>query len=657
MTRALVLVVALALSGAAACSSVPSAGPDAAVPPDGGGADADAGPDAGTGEPRCLAHDPLRRAYFGDTHIHTALSLDANLQGTRLTPTDAYRFARGEAVGIQPHDAAGNPLRTVQLARPLDFAMVSDHAEFLGTVRVCQTPGAPGYDDPQCRRYRNQPDQAFMILNALLGQAQGTARPPSLCGATDQNCEGPARSVWQEVQDAAAAALDATPACSFTSFVGYEWSGSPGLYNLHRNVVFAGAAVPERPTSYFESSTPDGLWAALRSGCLEAGTGCDVLTIPHNSNLSNGLMFETPDGAGAARDAAYLAERAAMEPLVEIFQHKGDSECQPGTTAGDELCDFEKFPFNSLSSAAVGAAGTADGGLPQPTDFVRQALGLGLQFEKSRGVNPYRYGIIASTDTHLGTPGLVDESNYPGHGGAGAASRSAVPPGLPDHVWFNPGGLAVLWAEQNSRGALFAAMRRREAYGTSGPRILLRFFAGTGYPDGLCSASDLVAKGYASGVPMGGELTASIDGEPPRFVVSAVRDAGVAGQPGGLLQRAQIVKGWLDGDTVRFAVHDVAGGTGGSVDLGTCQPDGVGQDTLCSVWSDPAFDPRQPAFYYARVLEAPSCRWTSRQCLAAGVNCQDPATVTSGFEGCCDTRFPRTVQERAWSSPIFVHPG
>lgn len=594
---------------------------------------------------RCASFNPLREPYFGDTHIHTRLSLDANLQGNRLAPLDAYRFARGEEVDIQPYDADGNALRSLQISRPLDFVALSDHAEFLGVVQSCIDETSPGYDSDTCRDYRDDPDASFINLNVALAAPQGFESTPRPCDPDEGGCPEAELAGWREIQDAAEAVYDRSDACAFTSFVAYEWSGSPGTLNLHRNVIFRNHRVPSLPTSYFDESQEEGLWRRLRADCIDA-EACDVLTIPHNSNLSSGLMFETVDENGEPFDADYARTRAELEPLVEIFQHKGDSECLPGTPAGDELCDFEKLPYVSLSAANLG--GEAQD--PFPSDFVRHALGEGMKLEQSLGHNPFQYGIIASTDTHLGTPGAVEEDAFVGHGGAGLTVRDVLPPGLPDRAWFNPGGLAVVWAEENSREAIFLGMRRREAYGTSGTRIVLRFFGGWGYDTALCDRSDLVEAGYEEGVPMGGVLGAA-EGDAPRFVVSAMRDA--MSVP---LSHVQIVKGWVEGGEARFSVFDVAGdaNNGADVDPLTCAPSGDGEDSLCGVWTDPSFDAGVPAVYYARVFENPTCRWHAHYCNAAGVDCADPGTVTEGFEGCCD--WDPKQQERAWSSPIWYTP-
>lgn len=647
MTRAL-----LAASAAAIVASTTLACGAAEAPTADGGADAVAADtDAASPDARCAAYDPLRRPLFGDLHVHTGLSLDANLEGTRLSPHDAYRFARGETVGLPPYDAAGEPGRTARLERPLDFAAVTDHAEFLGAVTACRTPGSPGYDHPQCVTFRDDPDYAFITINSYLALSEDDARYPELCGADATDCLAYGADAWRETQDAAHAAHDPTDACAFTAFVGYEWTANPGTANLHRNVIFAGADVPDRPIGYFDEPHAEGLWRALRAECLDADLDCDVVVIPHNSNLSTGRMFSGVDDEGRPFDVARAEEQARMEPLIEIMQHKGASECHPASPVADELCGFERMPFNSLATANLNVPAE-----PEPRDFVRDALGTGLAYYEALGVDPWAFGVIASTDTHLGVPGEVDEAAYPGHAGAGTSARDGVPPGLVDAVAFNPGGLAGVWAEENSREAIFAALKRKETWGTSGPRLVVRLFGGWSYPTDLCDAPDLVARGYADGVPMGGELaTPAPAAAAPTFVVSAVRDPGTAGSPGTPLQRVQIIKLVRDGDATAVAVFDVAGDpdNGATVDPTTCETSGPGADALCAVWTDPDFDPEAQALYYARVLENPTCRWSTWQCVAGGVDCARPETVTEGFEGCCDTRYERVVQERTWTSPIW----
>lgn len=636
------LASALCCAQLAACGGDP---PRSAAPRADAGSDEDAGAAGG----RCKHFDRERQPFFGDLHVHTALSLDANLQGTRLSPRDAYRFARGEQVDLPPYDASGRASRTLQLERPLDFVAVSDHAEFLGLVSTCLDEGSEGYDSLECLGYRTTQDIAFLTLNARLAASQSSA-PGYGAPCTEENafCEQSALASWGEIQEAAAEADDASDACGFSSFVAYEWSGSPNTQNLHRNVIFRSSAVPRLPYSYFDGSYPEQLWAALRRDCLTA-EGCDVLTIPHNSNLSAGLMFEPLDRDGAPFDAEYARQRAEMEPLVEIFQHKGSSECLP-EMGPDELCSFELMPYNTLASTLLG--GAPDSLVAR--DFVRDALGQGLSFAQQLGANPFAYGFVASTDTHLGIPGATDEGAFQGHGGAGSNARVEVK-GLVDKVWLNPGGLAVLWAEENSRDALFAAMRRREAYATSGPRIVLRVFAGFDLPEGLCDEPDFVQTGYARGVPMGGVLNRPAGEAAPRVFVRAERDPGTDAAPGGLLERVQIIKGFLVDGAPQYRVIDVAGAPGDASVDAQCRPQGGGHDALCATWTDPDFDADGPAFYYARVLENPSCRWHARLCRAAQVNCDDLFGVPEGYEGCCED-YPEIQRERAWSSPIFYQP-
>jgi hypothetical protein len=606
---------------------------------------------AGVREP-CAHREPERLPFFGDLHVHTAYSQDASTQGTRATPRDAYRFARGEPLGIQPFKPDGTPLRTLRLDRPLDFAAVTDHAEQIGEVQVCRTPGAPGHDAWLCRLYRRFPRVAFFVMNARYsagGERFG------FCGEGGAGCLAAARTVWQDTRDAAEGAYDRSAACRFTSFVAYEWTGgADNGKNLHRNVIFRDEPVPELPLSVMETGIDAArLWDALQRDCVEGLPGCEVLTIPHNSNLDGGLMFQSAETLGAEIGAAEAARRARWEPLVEVMQHKGDSECLLSGDTTDEACGFEKLPYDNFRGRYAWLGAEA----PQRVQFVREALKRGLALEAKLGANPFRYGIVASTDTHLGAAGLVSERTFPGHGGAGTPVGDEVPPGLVDALEFGPGGLAVLWAEENTRDALYAAMQRREAYGTSGPRHVVRFFGGWSYPADLCEQPDFVARGYADGVPMGGELPAAPAGAAPRFAVQALQDPGSPSEPGVPLQRIQIVKGWLEDGVTHERVVDVAGGPNDArVDLASCEPEGAGHARLCSVWTDPDFDPRQPAFYYARVLENPSCRWSQHVCAAARVDCAKPDTLGPGLEGCCDPLHRPTVQERAWTSPIWYGP-
>lgn len=619
-------------------------------------------PAGGTAPPapgaKCAGHDPLRQPFFGDLHVHTKYSLDASTQGTIVSPHEAYRYALGERLGIQPYSADGTPLRFTQLARPLDFAAVTDHAELFGETEICTNPELEGYNSPECMFFRASPAQAFVFFN-FFGpglQSAGGVPIPRLpyCGVGGERCIEASKTPWRDIQLAAAAFNDE---CRFTTFVGYEFTASPFSNNLHRNVIFETAVVPEIPPAYQEYPAPELLWQALDQQCRSV-EGCNVLTIPHNSNLSGGLMFQTQDSNGAAYTAAFAQRRQDNEPLAEIYQHKGQSECLGTTGAGlaDEQCGFELLPYRNFTGSQVSPEAS---GVPLEQDFLRSALKEGLRLEQTLGSNPFKYGLIGSSDTHLGTPGNVAEIGYPGHGGAGGSARDEVPPGLTDRVENSPGGLAVLWAEQNTRSELFAAMRRREAYATSGTRPVVRFFGGANLPADLCGRSDFASQGYALGVPMGGDLAAPAAGAKPRFAVAALRDPGSGNDVASPLQRIQIVKGWVAADgSTREKVYEVAGDkdNGAGVDLASCEPTGTGFASLCAVWEDPDFDPAQPAFWYARVLENPSCRWTTRQCLAAAIDCSDPDTVPEEFADCCNADYPKTIQERAWTSPIWHRP-
>ena len=609
----------------------------------------------------CDHRSELKRPFFGDLHVHTRYSLDASTQGTRTSPEQAYRFAQGENLGIQPWNDSGEAMRSLQLRRPLDFAMVSDHAELIGEVNMCNSPGVEGYASWQCRLYRAWPRAAYYIFNYY---AAMEASHMGQCGVDGELCQAAARAPWQEMREAAEKHYDRSADCRFTAFVGYEWTGvkpaSGG--NLHRNVVFRNGEVPALPVSFIDQPYADGLWRSLERECQQAGGSCDALVIPHNANISAGQMFSGLDDGGEPMTAEYAQRRRAMEPLVEIMQHKGASECYfaPGVTE-DELCSFEQQPTDNIAATGSAMLDSYQGydSAPQPdTGFVRRALVDGLALERQLGVNPYRFGFIASTDTHLGTPGAVEEDRFLGHGGAGVPAGEAVPPGLPDKLEYNPGGLAVVWAKENSRDALFDAMQHRETYGTSGPRIVSRFFAGWDYPQDLCEAPDAVAQAYDGGVPMGGQLVPADAGQ-PRFLLYASQDNGTADSPGLPLQRLQLIKGWLDNAGQRHEqVVDVAGdaANGADVDISSCATHGPGAAQLCSVWTDREFDPEQPAYYYARAVENPSCRWSQRICVANGVDCSRPETVGEGFEGCCAAEHQPVVQERAWTSPIWYTP-
>ncbi len=597
----------------------------------------------------CAVHSALRQPFFGDLHVHTRYSLDASTQGTRTTPAQAYRFARGERLGIQPWTADGRPMRSTQLERPLDFAMVADHAELFGEVHMCNTPGFEGYDSWQCMLYRNWSLGAYYLFNYMSSMR---AAHMSMCGAGDRLCKLAAATPWAEVRQAAEDYYTRTGDCAFTTFVGYEWTGmDPDTGgNLHRNIVFRNADVPSLPITLIDEPTAERLWRSLDAQCGDGEGSCDSLSIPHNSNLSAGVMFAGLEDDGGAMGQDYARLRQRHEPLLEIMQKGGASECyfEAGVTR-DELCAFEQRPIDNLAGF--------DNPPGPDTGFARRVLLEGMALEQGLGTNPYRLGFIGSTDTHLGASGAVEEWGFVGHGGRGVPGATRMPPGLPDLLVNNPGGLAVLWAEENSRDALFEALRRRETYATSGPRIVSRLFGGWDYAADLCSRPDRIERAYAGGVPMGGQLPAPARGK-PTFLVLAGQDPGTDKRPGMPLQRVQIIKGWRTASgELREAVIDVVGDdVGASVGVATCEQRGGGASELCTVWTDPDFEPGQRAYYYTRVLENPSCRWSQRICVERGVDCNRPGTIGEGLEACCDPGHRPVIQERAWSSPIWYVP-
>jgi len=635
----------------------------------------------------CANYSTTRQPLFGDLHVHTKYSFDSYISSQRNDPFDAYRFAKGEPITLPSAD--GEQTITTQLERPLDFTSVTDHAEFLGQISICtDDSGKLGYWWPHCALTRA--DYFWFQLIAanwwtgLGGQQEGQTQQSFAC--TLSNCDTADTSVWQTIQKAAEEHYDRSSECNFTTFVGYEYTDAPNQNNMHRNVIFRNKNVTDSPISTYDTGRGNfpKLWQLLREQCTSADNGCDVMTIPHNPNLAGGLMFRDP------LNQAELDDRLFFEPVVEITQHKGASECRfdrlvgIGLDTSDELCDFEQVVADNLTmlGSVHGKIRTDRASAVPIEDFaqrnmLRNTLKAGLSLEKENGTNPFVMGFVGSTDTHSATPGAADEANYAGHLGR----RDAEYRNVQDHFFSNAGGHAVVWAEENSRDSIFNALRRKESYATSGTRPIVRFFAGYDLDSALCKASDMVEQAYQKAVPMGSDLSARANEAgvllAPSFLVYALKDSGTLRNAGTDLQRIQIIKGWVDesGQT-HEVVFDVAGNAdnGAGVNPNNCQTTGSGAAQLCAVWRDPQFKAGQNAFYYARILENPSCRWSTRQCQTAGVNpfseqCSEQVAIANeiaharGAEGpvydkCClaeanEPFYSPIIQERAWTSPIW----
>ena len=623
----------------------------------------------------CARRYPLRKAWFGGLHVHTAASFDATAFGTLASADDAYRFARGEPLPLRLRgDDAGDTAPELSISSPLDFMAVTDHAEGLGETRLCYDRASEAYDALPCRLYRG--DVRLPVGDGLQGIVRmasfaifGQDRSARVCGPDGARCREQANIVWSNNQRSTEAWMDHSEDCAFTTFHAYEYSLAKEASNLHRNVIFASATVPQAALSAKDARKPEQLWEWLARVCIDGNPRCDALAIPHNSNWSSGRMWYPYSNrdmpAAERRRLANL--RARVEPLAEIYQVKGDSECRNGIPsvfgAPDEFCNFEKLrgPSEDIADCGeeMGSGGMMLSGCVSRYSFVRYALAAGLAEERALGVNPFKLGIIAATDTHNGTPAAGLEKGHRGSHGGDRERRSRlqgevdvpgdIARGSP--VRYSPGGITGVYAEQNSRQSLFDAMARRETFGTSGPRIAPRFFAGWDLPEDICGDTDYLATAYRIGVPMGGELTAPPDraANGPVFVASAARDPRDGAN---LLQRIQIIKGWTD-DSGRThqAVYDVAGDpdNGARVDPNTCAVSGPGLNQLCATWQDPQFDPAVSAVYYARVLENPGCRWSHHDCLALPA-AERPAS-------CSDPDLPWKIQERAWTSPIWYTPG
>ena len=621
-----------------------------------------------------------RRAFYGDLHVHTEYSFDGYAMGTQATPYDAYRFAKGEAIT--------NPGGfDMQLSRPLDFYAVTDHAMFLGLAKASAETvtefskndfAAPyhGLNDPH-----NYDTDFFSMIKRLgtfanfLPSAVGSLRS----GDIDRDeVLGVIRSAWEDI---IAAADEHNDPGNFTSFVAYEYTASTqDMGNLHRNVIFKGSdRLPREPFSRFHSVNPEDLWDWMD----ELRTmGVESLSIPHNSNGSNGQMFKLEDWAGDPLDDAYAEQRMRNEPVVEITQVKGTSETHPLLSTRDEFAGFEIMPYRVATNALSAVNGS----------YAREALLNGLAIEQAGGENPYKFGFIGSSDTHSGAA-AIEEDNYVSKLGllsSEAVQRGSVPyTGLDAQTFYwgsrvlavtNPSprggagyskingevyingatptfgasGLAAAWAEENTRDSLYAAFRRKEVFATSGPRIQIRFFAGANLDESMMSSPDGIDRAYEAGVTMGADLQLAETGEGvPKFLIMASADPSSAP-----LQRLQVIKGWVDeaGQTHEDVI-DVACAKGAAVDPETkrCPDNGarvdisscaINPDTgaaqLSALWSDPEFDPQTRAFYYARVIENPTCRWSTWDAIRAGV---EPRPDLA-----------KTLQERAWSSPINIVP-
>ena len=586
--------------------------------------------------PTAYAEDtPERQAYFGDTHIHTMYSFDAFMGNVRTTPDDAYRYAKGEGID----HPAGMTLRIG--GPPLDFLMVSDHAKYLGVFAAQIDPEAPYYGHPDA--------QDLVPRGSPLDSTVGRLRELE---AQDPEFMGPAvwKYAWKRIIEAAERHNDPG---TFTTFIGYEYTPTPGNRHLHRNVIFQGSRVPERPFSSGDSMDPEDLWNWLDG--LRAD-GIEALAIPHNMNQSDGLAFQTVTFNGEPIDKAYAEKRMRNEPIAEISQQKGTSETHPSLSPNDEWADFQIVQYYLNRTANTNPISVFKGG------YYRDALKTGLLMQSADGFNPYQLGVIGASDTHLSAGPFEEDAHFSGGPNTAVSRGSAYanhedPAASWEDFWtprqatHGTGGLAGVWADENTRDSLFAAMRRRETFATSGPRIRVRFFGGTDLPADIADAADPTAIGYASGVPMGGLLAAPARAA-PRFLLWASRDPNA-----GWLQRAQIIKGWVQDGEAFEAVFDVACSDGfepdpdthrcpenrATVNLADCS---ISRDrgavTLKTSWTDPAFDPDQQAFYYARVLENPSCRWSTWDAIRLGI---EP-----------NPDLPATHQERAWSSPIWYQP-
>lgn len=571
---------------------------------------------------------PERQAFFGDLHIHTALSADAFVFGVRAMPDDAYRFAKGASL------AHGNGSE-IRLSRPLDFAAVTDHSEFLGIT----SQRGEGVLVERSLRDRLQNDSRLGLTRLYLRTMEelwdniGMEVPPELDTVRSD--------AWQTIIGAARSHYEPG---AFTTFIAYEWTRSgPQGTHLHRNVIYGSDRAPDLPVSARNAPDARDLWRALDE---QRQAGIPVLAIPHNPNLSGGMTFAPTDMAGEPFDDEYIETRRRNEPLTEIFQVKGTSETHPSLSPEDEFADFE------IQDGLVPSGTTADlrGG------YVRAAQRRGLEIADRSGSNPFDFGVIGSSDGH-GASSPIEEDNFFGKlpmlDGTAAIrldQATLIPEGtLPASKW-GAAGLAGIWAEENTRESLFAAMRRKETFATSGPRIRLRMFGGWDLDAALLTTDDPAGECDRRGVAMGGTLPERTEETAPRFIVWALKDPA-----GANLDRLQIVKGWVDGSgRSHERIYEVAASDGRTPDdTGRIAPlrstvdvanasyeNSIGTSELTAHWQDPDFDPAQRAFYYARVLEIPTPRWSTYDAKRLGI--EAPA--------------PQSLQERAVGSSIWYTP-
>ena len=575
--------------------------------------------------------NPLRDAYFGELHLHAAYSLDAYGWGTRLDPDGAYRFAQGEEVSLP---SGGK----TKISAPLDFAAVTEHSEWLGEAHMITNKDHPQYNHEFARQARDGDENFF---KTVLAAEDSGKRPASFSGDDGEHAYTALKSVWQEI--VATTERHYQPG-KFTTLHAFEWTAAPGGNNLHRNVIFRGGpdSVPGQPTSWFETRTVEELWDWME----QAGGGEEnVLAIPHNANMSGGLMFKPAYSDGRVMDESYARRRAVSEPLMEIIQAKGASESHPDFAPNDEFINFELVPL-------VNFVGPVEN---SPFLWMREGLKHGLKYERDLGINPFKYGIVAGTDQHNGLMGDTDEFDFHGsHGRGDDDPKKRLNDNMEvfDLVSLNPGGLTGVWADANTREHVWDALKRKETFGTSGVRIRVRFFGGYEFTPEMAAERDFAALGYEKGVPMGHDLGDPPAEKAPTFILWATKDP-----LSGNLDRIQIVKGWQDTNgELHESVHNVTwSGNRELGDAGQLPPVGstvdettfeytntIGAAELSGFWTDAEFEAHERAFYYVRVLEIPTPRYSSLDAV------RNRLAVSESV--------PSTIQERAWTSPIWYSP-